>query len=153
MLITGTANAGQEVAAEDLHVAREDDEVEVLTVQQLEHPRLGRGLLALGHGHVLVARAEALDVGGVVGMVGDHQRDLAVQLAAPPAPQQVEQAVVLARDEHGDALGPPRVVQAPLHREALGHRVRERPREVLADPSMVKAMRMKNAPPSGSVEY
>ena len=82
---------------------------------------------------MLVARAEALDVRRVVGMVGDHQRDLAVQLAAPAAPEQVQQAVVLARDEHADALGAPRVVQAPLHHKAVGHRVRERPREVLAE--------------------
>ena len=56
-----------------------------------------------------------------------------MQLAAPAAPEEVQQAVVLARDQHRDALGAPGVVQAPLHREALGHLARERPREVLAE--------------------
>ena len=40
----------------------------------------------------------------VVGVVGGDERDVGVELAAPVAPQQVDEAVVLARDEHADAL-------------------------------------------------
>jgi hypothetical protein len=126
------ADAGQEVAAEDLHVAGEDDEVELppASSSSIRASAAGFSPLTTARAHSV---RRSLDVGRVVGMVGDHERDLAVQLAAPPAPEEIEQAVVLARDEHRDALGAPRVVQAPLHREGLGHRVREGLREVLAE--------------------
>jgi hypothetical protein len=107
----------QEAAAEDLHVAREDHEVEAIG-QQLEHARLGRGLAVRRHRHVLEARAEGLDVGRVIGMVGDDERDLAGQLAAAPSPEKVEQAVLLARDEHRDPGRARGVAQAPVHAEA-----------------------------------
>jgi hypothetical protein len=73
--------------------------------------------------------AERGHVGRVVGMVGGHERDLGAQLAAPVAPQQVDQAVVLARDEHGHPLGPVGVGQPPAHGEALAHVAAERLRQ------------------------
>jgi hypothetical protein len=66
----------------------------------------------------------------VVGVVGDDERDLALQLAAAPAPQQVEQAVVLARHEHGDPLRPRGVGEPPVHPEALADLGSEGVREV-----------------------
>jgi hypothetical protein len=68
---------------------------------------------------VLEGDVEASDVAREVGVVGDHLPDLHVELAAPPAPEQIEQAVVLAGDQQRHALRPRGVVEAPFHREAL----------------------------------
>ena len=51
-------------------------------------------------------------------MVGDDQRDVAVELAPAPAPEQVEQAVVGLGDHQRDPLALPGRGQAPLHPEA-----------------------------------
>ena len=48
------------------------------------------------------------------------------------APQQVEQAVVLARGHHRDALALARVRDAPVHLESLGQR-----REVGLEPGPI----------------
>jgi hypothetical protein len=72
---------------------------------------------------VVVRDAEAGDVALVVGVVRDHGDDVGLELvAAPaPAPEQVEQAVVLARREHRRALCLVRVGEAPVHLERLRH--------------------------------
>jgi hypothetical protein len=60
-------------------------------------------------------------------VVGDDQTDVEVELPAPPAPEDVEQAVVLARDHQRHALRPRGVVQSPLHLEAA--------RDLLVEPA------------------
>jgi hypothetical protein len=52
-------HALQEVAAEDLHVPGQHQQVG-LARQQLQHRRLGLGLTALGHRHVVVGNAGGL---------------------------------------------------------------------------------------------
>ena len=69
---------------------------------------------------MVVGNAEAGDVAVVVGMVRDHGDDVGVELAAPPAPEQVEQAVVVFRGEERGALPPVGVGEAPVHGERLG---------------------------------
>ena len=54
-----------------------------------------------------------------VGVVGDHRHHVSVELAPAPAPEQLDQTVVLARDENGDALALAPVADLPLHREAI----------------------------------
>ncbi len=114
------ADAIEEAARQDLHVAREHDQVEA-PGEQLELALLGRGALAAVHGDVLEARAQPAHVVAEVGVVGDHEAHLDRQLAAPPAPEQVEQAVVLARDEDRHALGRLRVDDPPLHAHRRAH--------------------------------
>ena len=126
MLTIGAPTRCQEVADEDLHVAREHDQVEAAG-ELLEHRRLGLRLRLRRDRHVHERDAEARDVVLDVAVVGQHEPDVGVELAAAPAPQQVEQAVVLARDEDRDALAIGRVGDRPLHRERLGDLRRERP--------------------------
>src|ERR1035437_10844428 len=56
-----------------------------------------------------------------VAMVRDHRHDLPVELAAAPAPEQVQEAVVMARDEDGDALTLAPEAELPVHLEARGN--------------------------------
>ena len=109
----------EELAGQDLHVARQHDEV-ALAVEQLEQLRLGLGLALGVDGDVVVGHVEQLDVLAQVGVVGGDEDDAALELAAAPAPQQVEQAVVVARHQHRDPLAPRGVPQPPGHAERLG---------------------------------
>ena len=92
-------------------------------------------------------------------MVGDHRHDVRVELAAAPAPEQVEQAVVVAGDEDRDApaLAPP--ADLPVHLEALRDLGREARLEALASSlrasssSRKNSVRRKKRPPVGSEEY
>ena len=116
MLMTGAPSRSRNVPREDLHVAGEHDEVD-LAGEELEHPLLG---LAVGRARdrdVVERHAEAGDVVRVVGVVGDDGDDVGVELAAAPAPEQVEEAVVVARGEERHALALARVGEAPVHRE------------------------------------
>ena len=88
-------------------------------------------------------------------MVRDDGDDLHAELAAAPAPDQLEQAVLLARREEHDALALARRRQPPAHleppRHAASSRASSSPRRAAS--SRWTSMRRKNAPPSGSVEY
>ena len=55
-------------------------------------------------------------------MVGDHQGDLGVELAGLPAPEEVEQAVGVLRDEDGHATGSIGVADPPVHPVLAGQR-------------------------------
>jgi hypothetical protein len=63
---------------------------------------------------------------------GDDADDLPVEVAAAPAPEQVEQAVVVARREQREPLAPGRVGEAPLHRERPPDPLGERALQLLA---------------------
>jgi hypothetical protein len=80
MLMTGTPEALEERAAEDLHVPREHDEVDV--GEQAEHLLLGLGLALAAVGHVRERHAEALDVGARVRVVGDD--DTGTRMSSSP---------------------------------------------------------------------
>jgi hypothetical protein len=49
---------------------------------------------------VVVGNVEAGDIARVFGMVGDDARDVGLDLAMAPSPEEVEQAMVLARRKH-----------------------------------------------------
>ena len=90
-------------------------------------------------------QAEGLDLSRVVGVVGDDGDDLGAELAAAPAPEQVGEAVVFARDHDRDPLALARLGEAVVHLEArrdllarsavelsrspLGNRVEDHPHE------------------------
>src|SRR5581483_9923986 len=80
-------------------------------------------------GHVRERDPERAHVRLEVGVVRDHLHDLRAQLAAAPAPEEVEQAVLVARDEHRSALRTP-VLEAPLHPEPARDLVVERALEL-----------------------
>ena len=81
---------------------------------------LGLRLGVLGHRDVVVGERETLDLALEVGVVGDDHHDLPLELAAPPAPQQVVEAVVIPGDHHHDALALDGVPDAPGHAKGLG---------------------------------
>jgi len=71
--------------------------------------------------------AEARDRLAEVGVVGDHDADVGVlELPAPDAPEQVEQAVVLAGDHQRDALRGRGRMQPPAELQRTGHLAGER---------------------------
>ena len=76
--------------------------------------------------------AERLDLPGVVGVVGDDADDLGAELAAAPAPEQVREAVVFARDHDRDPLALARLGEAAVHLEAPGDLSLEAPPQRLA---------------------
>ena len=108
----------QEAAREDLHVAREHDEIDP-SREQLEQLRLRLGLAAGGNLHVVVGHVEAGDVASMVGMVRDDGDDIGLELAATPAPEEIEQTMVVARSEHRRPLPLVGVREAPVHLERL----------------------------------
>ena len=57
----------------------------------------------------------SLDLPRQVGVVGDHQRDLGIQLARLPPPEQVDQAMPLLRDQDRHALGAVGEADPPVH--------------------------------------
>jgi hypothetical protein len=116
----GGAQAGEEVGAEDLHVAGEDEQVEVEPQQQVEHPLMRLGPAVRLDGDVVVGDAGGPRLGLEGGVVGDHRDEVGVELAAAPAPQQVDQAVVGAGDEDRDAAALAPEAQLPVHLGAPG---------------------------------
>ncbi len=69
---------------------------------------------------------------GQVRVVADHSDDIRVELAPTPAPEQIHQAVVVARNEHRHALALTPVADLPLHRKTFGHFCLEARAEALA---------------------
>ena len=133
MLIAGAPTPREEVRREDLHVAGEDEQVD-LAAEQLQHPRLRRVRAAVADRHVVVGEAQRGDLVGVVGMVGDDGDDLGAQLAAAPAPEQVGEAVVFARDHDRHPLALARLGEAVLHPQRPGELLGEAPVERLPLP-------------------
>ena len=68
--------------------------------------------------HVVEGEAERFDLFGVIGVVGDDRDHLGAELAAAPAPEQVGEAVVFARDHDRDPLALARLGEAVVHLEA-----------------------------------
>lgn len=111
---------GQECRGENLHVAGQHHKIDPAP-QQLEH-LLFLSFFSSGlDGQVVKGNAERLHPVRQVGVVADDQRNLYPQLPGLPAPKQVQQAVFLARNQNGHALGRPNPLQFPLHLEFLGH--------------------------------
>ena len=78
----------------------------------------------------MILEAERLDIGTQPVVVRDDARDLDRQLAATPAPEQLHEAVVVPRDEDGDAGAPLAVGDAPVHLEARRDLRAERRRDL-----------------------
>ena len=119
--------------------------------------RLRRRLVVAAHRDVLEGHAEARRPRARrSAWLETTSGDVARQLAAPPAPQQLEQAVVVARDEDRHALAPRGERDPPVHPEAARRprpRTPRSQRPAVARPRRASnSIRMKNAPPSGSVE-
>ena len=125
------ASCVAQLGREDLHVAREHDELDVVLVDRGEHARLERGLRrGIGHRERLERHPVEVDEVAQRAVVREHERDLDGQLPRPLAEQQVVHAVPGGRCEHEGAQRPPHLVEVPLHLPALGDG-RERRLELL----------------------
>ena len=154
MLISGTPTLVQEVAGEDLHVAREHDQVDVAD-QQVEQRASLCALVSLSPARG--GRERRRRRRRPRGRGGSRRRARCRrQLAAAPAPEQVEQAVVVAwRRGSPSRLRSSSSAMSPVHPEAVADVEAERGGELLPASSIAvveNSMRMKKRPPSGSVE-
>jgi hypothetical protein len=118
----------EERAREDLHVAREHHDV-AAPGQHAQDLPLGLRLRLRRHRDVHERHPEGLDIGPVPLVVGDDDGDLGVELAAPTPPQQVEQAMLVARGHDRHALRPVGGREAPVERQRPGDALGEAPLE------------------------
>ena len=111
-----------ELRRQHLHVARQDDEVDVVRGHQSHLLLLRLGLVFLVHGDV--GERNLVRLGQPVGIrvVADDERNLAIQFAGMVAVQQVGQTVVEFRDEDRQARFDRGQRQAPGHLVFLGDR-------------------------------
>jgi hypothetical protein len=91
---------GDEIRSQDLHVAREHDQVHVLP-QQLQHFPLG---LALVLGVAQMMERDMIEIGQPLGsrMIADDRNDLARQFAGAVPVQQVGKTVVIIGNQNRD---------------------------------------------------
>ena len=115
---------GAQLGGEDLHVAGEHDEFDVVLLDRAQHALLERRLL-LGGRHRTRLEGDVVEARelGEVGVVAEHERDLHRQLPAALTEQQVVEAVCRLRDEHERAQGATDAVDAALHAVVLDDRL------------------------------
>jgi hypothetical protein len=116
----GAVEAFQEFPRQDLHVAGQDHEVDVVLVEERELAHLLLGLVLRGDREHPIRDSELLGDALVVRMVAHDQRNLAAQLPGLVAQQQVVEAVVGPRGEDRHALDPVGVGDAPDHLHPFG---------------------------------
>ena len=92
-----------EVGGENLHVAGQDNEFNVVAGEDFK--LAGLGLAARGCGDRDMFKRDAVKGGQILNrqMIGHDDRNLAPQLAGAPAVEQVGHAVQILRAEEGDA--------------------------------------------------
>jgi len=107
---------------QNLHVARQHYHVGTLFAHQARH--FSEGLLLVGRidGDMEVWNPVPLDHAAQIVMVGNHARNVAIQLAAVPAMQQVGQAMRFTARHQNHALAPLGVGDTPLHGKLAGNR-------------------------------
>ena len=111
---------GDELIRQHLHVACEDDETAFVLADE-------RNLLLFRFPLVFFSDrydevGDAVEVGDtlVIGMIGNDQRDFAAKFATLVAVKKVLQAMVILRDEDGDAGAFGGVSEPPFHLEVAG---------------------------------
>ena len=106
MLMTPAGQLAAQVVGEDLHVAGEHHEVDLVLGHQPQQLGLRLRLGVAGDGDVDEGDAVPLRDRRQVGVVGDDQRDVDGQFTQTPAVEQVDQAVVELRhhQQHPAAL-------------------------------------------------
>lgn len=110
----GYADLLEEFGRENLHVSREDYEID-LAGKELEHARLCVSLGSRRDWDVVIRDTEAENIDGVVGMVREDGDNVCIELATAPAPEEVQEAMVVTRGEQRYALAFARVRETPIH--------------------------------------
>ena len=104
-----------------MHVARQHHAIGGMLADQATDFVEGRLLVLRIDRNVEIGDAMPFHHAAQVVMVGDHAGNLAVQLAAVPAVQQVRQAMRLLAGHQHHALLHRRIGHPPLHGELLGN--------------------------------
>ena len=125
MLIAGAPRSVRKAGERIVHIAGEDEQVDL--ADQLQRPPLGLDPRLAGDGHVVKRDPDRLDLVAQLVVIGDDADDLPAEVPVAPAPEEVGEAMVVARDHHRDPLGPCRLVEGVLH--LIGRR--DLPREPL----------------------
>ena len=120
-------DAGAEGRCQDLHVAREHQQIGTAVLHQLQdlpflHDPVGRV-----HRHEVVGQAVEFGELAHVLVVRDDAHDVRRKLAATPAVYQIVEAVAELRHRHQHFRAMAEVVQFPLHVEARCDRSERRP--------------------------
>ena len=120
MLMMRCGKRGHELVGEHLHVAGEHGEVDLVFTDQSDLLLLGFALVLFGDGDHEKGNLVEVGSGLVVGVIGNDQRDFALQLADFMAVEQVDQAVVVLRNHDRHLLALAGLGEAPLHVELFG---------------------------------
>ena len=78
---------------DNLHVTRQNNEINIVLLEQIKHSTLLLLLVFLGYGIYIIRYSEHIGHMLHIGMVAHNQRNLHVPLACAVTCQQVEQAV------------------------------------------------------------
>ncbi len=107
--------------AENLHKAGHHDEIDLVFGQDSSNSTF-RTLFPLLVIDVVEGNAELAGNRLVDEVVGNHDRDIAVELVVLVFEQELPEAVICLADEDGDALPPVHREQVPVHAESFGDR-------------------------------
>ncbi len=129
--MTRCGKGGDELLGEHLHVSGEDREVGLVLADEGDLLLADEGDLALLRCALVFFRdrndheRDAIEVGDglIVGVVGNDERDFAVQFADLVAVEQVDQAVIIFRNHDDHALALAGSGKAPFHAELVGDRI------------------------------
>src|SRR5262249_40590529 len=97
-------------------------QVDLVLLQERQLP--GFGLRFLFRLYRNMKERDAVETGPALGiwMVADNERNVTDQLTALMPVEQIDQAVIVLRDEQSEAVRPVGALDAPAHLEALGDR-------------------------------
>src|SRR5581483_2845960 len=108
-----------EVGGKNLHVARQDDQINSMVAQQSELPGFRLRLVVLAHRHFEKRDTVEVSQPSAIRVVADNEWNFACQLAALVAVQQIGKAMVVMRDKDRHLGLVARKRQPPIHLEPL----------------------------------
>src|ERR1700722_1000756 len=88
-----------EVVGKNLHVAGEDEEVRFILVDEILNLLFGDGFVVFANVYYCVGNFVKVGDGLIVGVIGNDERDVAVQFSAVLTVEQVDEAVVVFGNE------------------------------------------------------
>src|SRR6202041_783918 len=104
-----------------LHIASQNDEVAIVFPDQRELPLLDLLFVLLRDRQEEIRDAIKIGHALAVGVIGDDQRNLALQFAALMPIEQVLEAVIVFRDKDRNAVTVGRTGETPVHLVVAGH--------------------------------
>src|SRR3954470_11664612 len=115
--------SADELMREYLHVARENDEIGIVLLEQLEDVLLGKLLLIFHHRNRLERYTVKIRNGFVVGMIRNDQRNFAGEFATAVPIEKIGEAVIVFRNQDGHSGPTCGLRQPPCHVKAARDRI------------------------------